>query len=84
VPNAKYPPKTSSDPSLTWAFSASTKLTVGGANIFNVTPTRQNANGTDNGFHYDSVQFGLPGRLPNPAIPVRGALFQPECIYSKL
>jgi len=61
VPNAKYQPRTSADLSLTWAFSANTKLTVGGANIFNVTPTRQDANETDNGFHYDSVQFGLNG-----------------------
>ncbi|SFV00921.1 TonB-dependent receptor plug domain-containing protein [Pseudoduganella namucuonensis] len=61
VPNAKYEPKTSADLSLTWAFTANTKLTVGGANIFNVKPTRQDANETDNGFHYDSVQFGLNG-----------------------
>jgi iron complex outermembrane receptor protein len=30
-------------------------------NIFNVKPTVQDANETDNGFKYDSVQFGSNG-----------------------
>ncbi|MDQ2821079.1 MAG: TonB-dependent receptor [Pseudomonadota bacterium] len=61
VPNAHYEAKTSADLSFTWAFSEKTKLTVGGTNIFNVKPTVQDANETDNGFKYDSVQFGLNG-----------------------
>jgi len=61
VPNAHYEAKTSADLSFTWAFSEKTKLTVGGTNIFNVKPTTQDANETDNGFKYDSVQFGLNG-----------------------
>ncbi len=61
VPNAYYEPKTSADVALTYAFNDTTKLTVGGTNIFNVKPTRQNPNETDNGFYYDSVQFGLGG-----------------------
>ena len=61
VPNARYAPKTSADLSLTWSFDKNTKLTVGGNNIFNVKPTKQDANETDNGFIYDSVQFGLNG-----------------------
>jgi iron complex outermembrane receptor protein len=61
VPNAHYEAKTSADLSFTWAFSDKTKLTVGGTNIFNVKPTTQDANETDNGFKYDSVQFGLNG-----------------------
>lgn len=61
VPNAYYEPKTSADVALTYAFNDSTKLTVGGNNIFNVKPTRQDPNETDNGFYYDSVQFGLGG-----------------------
>lgn len=61
VPNARYAPKTSADLSFTWAFTDKTKLTVGGTNIFNVTPTEQDPNETDNGFKYDSVQFGLNG-----------------------
>jgi iron complex outermembrane receptor protein len=61
VPNAYYKPKTSADLSLTWAFTDRTKLTVGGTNIFNVKPTEQDANETDNGFKYESVQFGLNG-----------------------
>jgi iron complex outermembrane receptor protein len=61
VPNAYYKAKTSADLSFTWAFSEKTKLTVGGTNIFNVHPTEQDANETDNGFKYESVQFGLNG-----------------------
>ncbi|MFZ2998865.1 MAG: TonB-dependent receptor [Undibacterium umbellatum] len=61
VPNARYEPKTSADVALTYAFNDTTKLTVGGNNIFNVKPTRQDPNETDNGFYYDSVQFGLGG-----------------------
>jgi iron complex outermembrane recepter protein len=61
VPNARYAPKTSADLAFTYAFNPNTKLTIGGTNIFNVKPTTQDANETDNGFKYDSVQFGLNG-----------------------
>jgi iron complex outermembrane recepter protein len=61
VPNAVYKAKTSADLSVTYAYDAKTKITVGGNNIFNVKPTAQDANETDNGFKYDSVQFGLNG-----------------------
>jgi iron complex outermembrane receptor protein len=61
VPNQHYEAKTSADLSFTWAFTPKTKLTVGGTNIFNVHPTVQDPNETDNGFKYESVQFGLNG-----------------------
>jgi len=61
VPNQKYEAKTSADLSFTWAFTDKTKLTVGGTNIFDVKPTAQDPNETDNGFKYESVQFGLNG-----------------------
>ena len=61
VPNQYYKPKTSADLSFSWSFSEKTRLTVGGTNIFNVKPTVQDANETDNGFKYESVQFGLNG-----------------------
>jgi iron complex outermembrane receptor protein len=61
VPNARYDPKTSADLSFTWSFDPTTKLTIGAQNIFNVKPTKQDPNETDNGFIYDSVQFGLNG-----------------------
>lgn len=61
VPNQHYKSKTSADLAFTWAFSEKTKLTVGGTNIFNVHPTEQDPNETDNGFKYESVQFGLNG-----------------------
>jgi iron complex outermembrane receptor protein len=61
VPNQHYEAKTSADLSFTWAFTDKTKLTVGGTNIFNVHPTAQNPDETDNGFRYESVQFGLNG-----------------------
>ncbi|MET3133787.1 iron complex outermembrane receptor protein [Oxalobacteraceae bacterium GrIS 1.11] len=60
-PDAHYDAKTSADLSFTYAFSKNTKLTFGGNNIFNVKPTAQDPNGTDNGFKTDSVQFGLNG-----------------------
>jgi iron complex outermembrane recepter protein len=61
VPNARYAPKTSADLSVTYSLDPSTKITIGGTNIFNVKPSTQDANETDNGFKYDSVQFGLNG-----------------------
>jgi iron complex outermembrane receptor protein len=61
VPNRNYKAKTSADLAFTWSFSEKTRLTVGGTNIFNVHPTRQNPDETDNGFKYESVQFGLNG-----------------------
>ena len=61
VPNAHYEAKTSADLSFSWSFSERTRLTVGGTNIFDVTPTVQDPNETDNGFKYESVQFGLNG-----------------------
>ena len=61
VPNARYEAKTSADISVTYGFSENTKLTVGGANVFDVKPTRQDPNETDNGHVFDSVQFGLNG-----------------------
>jgi iron complex outermembrane receptor protein len=61
VPNARYEAKTSADLSFTWSLDKNTKITVGGTNIFDVTPTKQDPNETDNGHIYDSVQFGLNG-----------------------
>ncbi len=61
APNARYAPKTSADLSFTYSLSKDTKITVGGNNIFNVKPSKQDPNETDNGFVYDSVQFGLNG-----------------------
>jgi iron complex outermembrane receptor protein len=61
VPDQYYKSKTSADLAFTWAFTEKTKLTVGGTNIFNVHPTQQNPDETDNGFKYESVQFGLNG-----------------------
>jgi iron complex outermembrane recepter protein len=61
VPNAEYAPKTSADLSFTYSIDKDTKLTIGGTNILNVKPTKQDPNETDNGFIYDSVQFGLNG-----------------------
>lgn len=61
MPNAYYAPKASADLSFTYSFDANTKLTIGGTNILNVKPSKQDPNETDNGFIYDSVQFGLNG-----------------------
>ncbi|MBB5014262.1 TonB-dependent receptor plug domain-containing protein [Rehaibacterium terrae] len=61
VPNARYAAKTSADVAVTYNFSENTRLTVGGANVFDVFPTRQDPDETDNGHVFDSVQFGLNG-----------------------
>jgi iron complex outermembrane recepter protein len=61
VPNARYGAKTSADLSFSYSFTENTKLTVGGTNIFDQFPDRQDPNETDNGHIYDSVQFGLNG-----------------------
>jgi len=60
-PNQYYKPKTSMDLGLSWQATPALKVSVGGNNVFNVHPTRQNYAETDNGFHYESVQFGLNG-----------------------
>lgn len=61
VPNARYQPKTSADLAFSVELTPAMKFSFGGNNIFNVKPTRQDPNETDNGFVYDSVQFGLNG-----------------------
>jgi iron complex outermembrane receptor protein len=61
VPNQHYEAKTSADLSFTYAINKNMKFTFGGNNIFNVKPTSQNPDETDNGFKYESVQFGLNG-----------------------
>ena len=61
VPNAYYKPKTSMDLGLSWQATPALKLSVGGNNVFNVHPTKQDASETDNSFIYESVQFGLNG-----------------------
>jgi iron complex outermembrane recepter protein len=61
VPNAHYRPKTSADVGFTWHISDNAKLSFGGTNVFDVFPSRQDPDETDNGHLFDSVQFGLNG-----------------------
>jgi len=61
VPNAYYKPKTSMDLGMSWQATPALKLSIGGNNVFNVKPTKQDPNQTDNSFIYESVQFGLNG-----------------------
>ncbi|MBB3224278.1 TonB-dependent receptor plug domain-containing protein [Pseudoduganella umbonata] len=61
VPNLHYEAKTSADLSLSYSVNQNIKFTAGANNIFSAKPTPQNADETDNGFKYDSVQFGLNG-----------------------
>lgn len=62
VPDLHYAARASADASITYGFrEGKTKLTVGAANLFDTFPSKQNADETDNGFKYDSVQFGLNG-----------------------
>ena len=61
VPNQEYGGKASADLSFSYTFNEQLKLTVGGANIFDQFPDEQDDFETDNGFRYESVQFGLNG-----------------------
>jgi iron complex outermembrane receptor protein len=61
VPNQRYESKTSADLSFTYNINKNMKFSFGGNNIFNAKPTSQDADQTDNGFKYESVQFGLNG-----------------------
>jgi iron complex outermembrane receptor protein len=56
-----YKARTSADLSFTVALAKNLRLSFGGNNIFNVKPSKQDPNETDNGFKYESVQFGLNG-----------------------
>jgi iron complex outermembrane recepter protein len=61
VPNAEYDPRASVDFAETYSFRENIKLSIGAANIFDQFPSTQDDLETDNGFIYDSVQFGLNG-----------------------
>ncbi|TAN51869.1 MAG: TonB-dependent receptor [Methylococcaceae bacterium] len=61
TPNQHYAGKATADVSLSYSFTDKVKLTVGAANILDQFPSRQNLYETDNGFKYESVQFGLNG-----------------------
>ncbi|GIX33238.1 MAG: TonB-dependent receptor [Lysobacterales bacterium] len=61
VPNQRYADKTSADVSLSWKIGTGGLITVGGVNVFDKFPTRQNPDETDNGHIFESVQFGLSG-----------------------
>lgn len=61
VPNQQYDAKTSADVSLTYTWREKTRFTIGGTNVFDTFPSRQDPNETDNGHIFESVQFGLNG-----------------------
>ncbi len=61
VPNQRYADKTSADLSLSWRIGDRGVFTVGGVNVLDQYPTRQNPDETDNGHVMESVQFGLNG-----------------------
>lgn len=56
-----YSARTSADVSLGYSFTENAKLTLGATNIFDVFPSKQDPDETDNGHIYESVQFGLNG-----------------------
>jgi iron complex outermembrane recepter protein len=61
VPNAEYDPRLSMDAAISYKVTDTIKVAVGAANIFDKFPSKQDDLETDNGFIYDSVQFGLNG-----------------------
>lgn len=61
-PNQEYSGKTSADLAFTYSFTENAKLTLGGTNLLDTFPSRQNPDETDNGYIYEGVQFGINGR----------------------
>ncbi len=55
-----YDPRLTLDLSLSYNLSPSVRWTVGGANILNAYPTKQDAE-TEGGGLYDAVQMGFNG-----------------------
>jgi iron complex outermembrane receptor protein len=61
VPDQRYRPRTSVDLSIGYDLPGAWKLTLGGTNIFDATPSPQDPNETDTNFTYESVQMGFNG-----------------------
>ncbi len=57
-----YSSRSSADVSLTYNFTDDAKFTLGVNNLFDVFPSKQDPDETDNGHIFESVQFGLNGR----------------------
>lgn len=57
-----YSSRTSADISLSYDFTDNAKFTLGVNNVFDVFPSKQDPDETDNGHIYESVQFGMNGR----------------------
>ncbi|MEH0157489.1 TonB-dependent receptor [Limibacter armeniacum] len=56
-----YTPKMTTDISLTYNMTDNAKVTVGGSNIFNVYPDKQDPNETDSGGYWEATQMGFNG-----------------------
>ncbi|GAA4828714.1 TonB-dependent receptor [Algivirga pacifica] len=56
-----YAPKTTTDLTVGYQISEAIKLSVGGSNIFNVYPDKQDPNETDSGGYWEGVQMGYNG-----------------------
>ncbi|WP_281614272.1 TonB-dependent receptor [Flammeovirga sp. SubArs3] len=56
-----YAPRVTTDVAVTYALSQKLNWTLGGNNIFNVYPSKQDPLSTESGGYYDAVQMGFNG-----------------------
>ncbi|GAB4345243.1 MAG: TonB-dependent receptor [Flammeovirgaceae bacterium] len=61
VANQIYNPKTTVDLSLSLRMTEKSQITIGGTNIFDVYPDKQNPDETETGGMYEAVQMGFNG-----------------------
>lgn len=71
LPGQRYASRTTVDLSVGRRLSDRLELVVGGANVFDVQPTEQNPNETENGARWENVQMGFNGAFYFARLKVR-------------
>jgi iron complex outermembrane receptor protein len=61
APPQVYDPRVSTDLHVGFALNEELELTIGGSNVFDVEPTEQDPNETENGALWENVQMGING-----------------------
>lgn len=71
LPGQSYSPRTTVDLNFGYRVTERVELTVGGANVFDVQPTRQDPGETENGALWENVQMGFNGAFYFARMTVR-------------